>query len=320
MKRYFAVAGIAIGLLCARAQADEWPGKQPVSLIVGFSPGGSTDIVARLVADRLTQKFGNAFVVENRPGANGDLAAVAVKKARPNGYTLLVAPDAIVTSPAVRKTGYDPVADFEPIAMLSRGPLVLVLNPATKAGNVAQLIGLLKAHPGKYSFGSSGVGNNQHFAGEKFKAMTGVSITHIPYKGGGQAIADLVADQIPMAFLGTGPVMPQLRAGKLKVLAVTTIKRFSALPEVPTLDESGLKGFDMAQWIALVAPKGTPPQVIKTLNTAVNEVLSDATIKERFLASGMETQHMTPGQVTGQIKSDLASYRHLAATLHMTSR
>lgn len=317
MKKYFVVMGMALGLLCVRAQAEAWPGKQPVSMIVGFSPGGSTDIVARLVADRLSKKFDDTFVVENRPGANGDLAAVAVKKARPNGYTLLVAPDAIVTSPAVRKTGYDPVADFEPIAMLSRGPLVLVLNPATPAGSVADLIGLLKAHPGKYPFGSSGVGNNQHFAGEKFKAMTGVSITHIPYKGGGQAIADLVAGQIPMAFLGTGPVMPQLRAGKLKVLAVTTIKRFPGLPDVPTLDESGLKGFDMSQWIALMAPKGTPPQIIHKLNEALDGVLADATIKQRFLESGMETQHMSPAQVTEQIKKDLASYRHLADTLHM---
>lgn len=317
MKKYLAVVGVALGLLCAGAQAEEWPGKQPVSMIVGFSPGGSTDIVARLVADRLGKMLGDVFVVQNRPGANGDLAAVAVKKASPNGYTLLVAPDSIVTSPAVRKTGYDPVADFEPIAMLSRGPLVLVLNPSTPADSVAQLIKLLKAHPGKYSFGSSGVGNNQHFAGEKFKAMTGVSITHIPYKGGGQAIADLVAGQIPMAFLGTGPVMPQLRAGKLKVLAVTTSKRFPGLPDVPTLDESGLKGFDMSQWIALVAPKGTPPQIIKKLNTALDKVLDDPTIKERFLESGMETQHMSPAQVTHQIKTDLASYRHLADSLHM---
>ncbi|OWT58151.1 Bug family tripartite tricarboxylate transporter substrate binding protein [Candidimonas nitroreducens] len=317
MKKYLALAGVALGLLCTGAQADTWPGKQPVSMIVGFSPGGSTDIVARLVADRLSKKLDDTFVVENRPGANGDLAAVAVKKARPNGYTLLVAPDAIVTSPAVRTTGYDPVADFEPIAMLSRGPLVLVLNPNTQASSVAQLVGLLKSHPGKYSFGSSGVGNNQHFAGEKFKAMTGVSITHIPYKGGGQAIADLVAGQIPMAFLGTGPVMPQLRAGKLKVLAVTTIKRFPGLPEVPTLDESGLKGFDMSQWIALMAPKGTPPEVIRKLNAALDGVLADATIKERFLESGMETQHMSPAEVTAQIKKDLAAYRHLADTLHM---
>ncbi|OZI20985.1 hypothetical protein CAL26_26440 [Bordetella genomosp. 9] len=317
MNKSILVAGL-IALGCAGpSQAADWPAR-PVSIILGFAPGGSADIAARIVSEKLTKSFGTSFVVENRPGANGDIAATFVSHAAPDGYTLLFAPDAIVTSPAIRKTQYDPIKDFVPIAMIAQGPLVLVENPKTKAESVAQLIAMAKANPAKFSFGSSGVGNNQHFAGEKFNAMTGLSLTHVPYKGGGQAIADLLADQIPIAFLGTGPVMPHVKSGKLKVLAVTTAQRFQGLPDVPTLDESGLKGFDMSQWLGIVGPLGTPPDVIRTLNSRINTILAEPDVKEKLLASGMNALPMTPAQLGEQIKRDAASYRKLAQDQHMS--
>jgi tripartite-type tricarboxylate transporter receptor subunit TctC len=317
MNKSILVAGlIALGG-AGSSQAADWP-VRPVSIVLGFAPGGSADIAARIVSEKLTKALGASFVVENRPGANGDIAATFVKHAAPDGYTLLFAPDAIVTSPAIRKTQYDPTKDFAPIAMVAKGPLVLVENPKTKAETVAQLIEMAKANPSKFSFGSSGVGNNQHFAGEKFNAMTGLSLTHVPYKGGGQAIADLLADQVPIAFLGTGPVMPHVKSGKLKVLAVTTAQRFQGLPDVPTLDESGLKGFDMSQWLGIVGPAGTPPDVIKKLNTRINEILEEPDVKEKLLVSGMNALPMTPAQLGEQIKQDAVSYRKLARDQHMS--
>jgi tripartite-type tricarboxylate transporter receptor subunit TctC len=321
MNQLFSTLLASVALLAVTltvpANAQEWP-TRPITLIIGFAPGGSADVAARIVSERLSRSLGVSVVVENRPGANGDLAAAAVKRATPDGYTLLLAPDAIVTSPAIRKTAYDPTSDFVPIAMISRGPLVLVTNPLTPAPSVKALIRLLKENPDKFSYGSSGVGNNQHFAGEKFKAMAGVKLAHIPYKGGGQAIGDLLSNQIPLAFLGTGPVMPHLQAGKLKVLAVTTTRRFSGLPDVPTLDESGLKGFSISQWISIVGPSGTPLTVVNKVNAAVNAVLSESEVKGRLFAAGMDALPLSPAALAEVIRSDLAAYRKLAQSQNMS--
>ncbi|HTK01502.1 MAG TPA: tripartite tricarboxylate transporter substrate binding protein [Bordetella sp.] len=317
MKKTVLAASLIALCHIAPSHAENWPAR-PVSIILGFAPGGSADIAARIISEKLTKALGASFVVENRPGANGDIAATFVKHAAPDGYTLLFAPDAIVTSPAIRKTQYDPIKDFTPIAMVAKGPLVLVENPNTKAETVSQLIEMARANPSRFSFGSSGVGNNQHFAGEKFNAMTGLSLTHVPYKGGGQAISDLLADQIPIAFLGTGPVMPHVKSGKLKVLAVTTAQRFQGLPDVPTLAESGLTGFDMSQWLGIVGPVGTPREVIDKLNSRINKILEDSDVQEKLLASGMNALPMTPAQLGEQIKVDAASYKQLAKDQHMS--
>lgn len=317
IKKYSVLVGLLALAAIQPVYSQEWPQKRPITLLLGFSPGGTADITARLVADKLGKIFNQTFLVENRPGANGEVAADAVKRAKPDGYTFLVAPDAVVTTPAVRQTKYDPAKDFAPVAMLDKGPLVLVVNPATKADNVGQLISLIKNSPVAFSYGTSGIGNGQHFAGEKFRAMTGANMMVIPYKGGGQAIVDLLSNQIPMAFLGTGPVIPYAKAGKLRILAVTTSTRFEGLPNVPTLDESGLKGFDLSQWIALVAPKGTSPEIINKMNSAVNKVLADPAVKERLLKFGMAPLAYTPAQLGDEITHDAATFKKLAVELKM---
>ncbi|WP_158215329.1 Bug family tripartite tricarboxylate transporter substrate binding protein [Candidimonas nitroreducens] len=316
MKKLF-ISAIISAFMGLPAHSAEWPTRS-VTLIVGYAPGGSTDIVARVLAASLSKKLGVAFVVENKSGANGDIAASELVNSTPDGYNLMVTTDSITASPAIRKTRYDPIKDFTPIAMLATGPFLLAANPSVKANSVSELISLARNDPEKYSYATSGVGNSQHFAGEKFNAMTGLTLVHVPYRGGGAAITDLLSNQVPLGFLGTGPLMQYVQTHKIKPLAVTSIKRSPLLPNVPTLDESGLSGYDMSTWIGLIGPAGLPDQMVEKLNKEITQALQEPDIKKQINNAGMEPTSYSAAEFTDRLKDSFLKFKELAESQRMT--
>src|SRR5882672_472116 len=260
------VIRIAVALACAfahQAQAQSWPSK-PIKYIVPFAPGGTTDILGRMVAAGLQNALGQPVVVENKPGQAGSLGATELARAAPDGYTVgggTISSHAINAS-LYSKLPYDPLKDFAPITMLATLPNMLIVHPSLGVNNVQELIALLKANPNKYSFGSAGNGTSQHISGELFKIMAGASMQHIPYKGSGPMIPDLLAGTIGLSFENITTAYPPAKAGRLKALAVTSAKRSFVAPEVPTLAESGLAGYDISSWQAMYAPAGTPKDIV----------------------------------------------------------
>ncbi|MFJ4291773.1 tripartite tricarboxylate transporter substrate binding protein [Cupriavidus sp. NPDC089707] len=276
------------------ALAQSFPAK-PIRLVVPYPPGGPTDIVARVVGQKLSDKLGQPLVVENRPGAGGNIGADAVARAAPDGYTLLVATTAhAINMTLFRRPGYDTRKDFAPVSLLTRGPLVLVTAPATPAGNVAELIALARARPGQVTFASSGNGQSTHLAAELFNSMAGVRMTHVPYKGSAPALTDVMGGQATVMFDTMLSAMPFVRDGKLKALAVTGAARSPAAPETPTIAQSGLPGYETSAWNALLAPAGTPPAVLDTLGTALKSVLDDADVRARFATQGFAAEWTSP--------------------------
>jgi tripartite-type tricarboxylate transporter receptor subunit TctC len=282
--------------LTAAAQAlaqDDAARRYPnraVKIIVSAPPGGGLDIAARVIADRLTKMWGQPFVVENRPGAGGNLGAEAVAQAEPDGYTLLAAQPGPLTTNVVmyKKLSFDPAA-FEPLAIMTSIPNTLTLRLGLPAGSVAELIAYAKANPGKLNFGSQGVGTTPHLTGELFARVTGVKLTHVPYRGTAQAVNDLVAGNVDMLFFQLDSVREQYRANKVKMLAVTTATRIASVPEVPTMEEAGVKDFRSDSWNALAAPPKTPAAIVAKLNDAINAVL-----KEPETAEHLRNMNMTP--------------------------
>jgi tripartite-type tricarboxylate transporter receptor subunit TctC len=262
--------------LCALAQfaraADEYPNR-PVRIIVPFAPGGSTDVVARILADKLGGELKQNFIVDNRAGASGNIGADAVAKAPADGYTLLMGTTGVLSINAhlFKDMAYDPAKDFAPIAYTSLITNILVVNPGVPAGNVAELIALAKGKPGSLSFASSGAGSSTHLSGELFKSLAGVDILHVPYRGSSQALVDLIAGQVTMLFDNAPSSLPFVEQGKLRALAVTSTRRLPNLPDVPTLDEAGVRGYESLSWSGLVAPAGTPRAIVNTLNAAVGQ-------------------------------------------------
>ncbi len=256
------------------ANAQTYPTK-PVRLIVGFPPGGGTDVVARVIAQKLTEWWGQAVTVENRAGATGTIGADSVAKAAPDGYTLLmghvnshgIAPNLFPKMP------YDALKDFVAVAYVGYVPNVLAVHPSVPAKSVKELVALAKAQPGKLNFASSGNGSTQHLAGELFKQLTGTSIVHVPYKGSGDAIKDLLAGVVSMNFDTMPPVLPHIQAGKLRGLAISTPRRLPQLPDVPTFAEEGITGFDVANWYGVMAPAGTPRELVTRLNVDINKAM-----------------------------------------------
>ncbi|MBP0628391.1 tripartite tricarboxylate transporter substrate binding protein [Cupriavidus sp. AcVe19-1a] len=276
------------------ALAQSFPAK-PIRLVVPYPPGGPTDIVARVVGQKLADKLGQPLVVENRPGAGGNIGAEAVARAAPDGYTLLVATTAhAINMTLFRKPGYDTRKDFAPVSLLTRGPLVLVTAPATPAGNVAELIALARTRPGQVTFASSGNGQSTHLAAELFNSMAGVRMTHVPYKGSAPALTDVMGGQATVMFDTMLSAMPFVRDGKLKALAVTGAARSPAAPDTPTMAQSGLPGYEASAWNALLAPAGTPPAVLDTLGTALKSVLDDAEVRARFATQGFAAEWTSP--------------------------
>lgn len=294
-RRLLAAAGAALCLAVpAFAQAQAYPTK-PVKLVVPYPPGGPTDIVARLVAQKLSDAMGQQFIVDNRPGAGGNPGAELVARSPADGYTLVVATTAHAINPSLFKNlGYSLSKDFAPVSQLTSGPLVIVANPALPAKNVAELIALAKSKPGELNFASSGNGQSTHLSAELFAAMAGVKMNHIPYKGSAPALTDTMGGQTQLMFDTMLSAMPHVKAGKLKALAVTSAARSPVAPDVPTVAESGLPGYEAIAWNGLLAPAGTPPEVLTRLSAELKKVLAAPDVKERFEAQGFAASWNSP--------------------------
>ncbi|HTP95607.1 MAG TPA: tripartite tricarboxylate transporter substrate binding protein, partial [Burkholderiales bacterium] len=259
--------------LPAGAQAQTYPSR-PVRMVVPFSPGGAADVPARILAQKLSDVLGQQFVVDNRPGAGSTIGADVVAKATPDGYTLLCITNThFVSASLYRKLPYHPLKDFAPISESGHAPNVLVVNPSLPAKSVAELIALAKASPGKIDYASSGNGSSQHLFGALFMSMAHIEMTHVPYKGSGPATTDLIAGQVKVSFPGIAIVLPHVKSGRLRALGVTSAKRATALPDVPSIAEAGLKGYDATLWLGVAAPQGTPRPVIGKLHEAIVKAL-----------------------------------------------
>src|SRR5688572_24330421 len=300
-------------MMSAAAGAQQYPART-VRLVVGFPPGGGTDIVTRIVAQKLTEAWKQQFIVDNRPGATGMIGANVVAKAPPDGYTLLtghVNSNAIAPW-MVRKPLYDPLTDFAAVAYIGYAPNVLVVHPSTPARNVKELIALAKAHPGELTFASPGVGSTNHLAGEMFKRATGINIVHVPYKGSSPAIIDILAGHIVMNFDTLSSVVTYLTSGRMRALAVTTAARDVQLPNVPTLREIGLKEYDVRNWYSVMAPAATPRDIVVRLNTEINRILQLPDIKARLDELGVRLDPMTPERFAEFVRAENAKYQKVA--------
>ena len=284
---------------------DAYPNR-PITLIVPSSAGGTTDFTARLIAEPLTKALGQPVVVENKGGASGNIGGQTVAIARPDGYTLLVAYSGYqVGNPHLfKKAPWDPIKDFAPVAFLTKAPQVIVATPGLPVSDLKEFAAYAKANPGKLNYASSGNGSIQHIAGELLKQVTGTQMAHIPYKGAGPAVQDLMAGQVDLFITTPASVIGQIKGDKLKALAVTSTTRLSALPNVATAGEQGIKNFNIDSWFALYAPAGTPPEVVKKLNAEVNKILARPDIQKRAEESGTFVEQMTPAQLAAFTKKE----------------
>ena len=298
----------ALAFVPAVACAQSYPSK-PVRLIVPFLAGGSTDIVGRTVAQKLAEMWGTPVVVDNRPGGGTTIGTEAVARAAPDGYTLLVTPAPFTINPSLlSKLPYDALNDFAPITLINTTPLVQVVHPGVPAKTVKELIALAKAKPGKLNFGSSGTGGSNHLAGELFDFMAGVKMVHIPYKGNAGALTDLVGGHVDVVYNGLTSAIALIRGGKLRVLAVTSLKRTPTLPDVPTLDESGLKGFEAVAWNGLSAPAKTPRDIIAKINADVLKIIGSPELSERLKAEGSDPVGSTPEEYAAFLRREVAKW------------
>jgi tripartite-type tricarboxylate transporter receptor subunit TctC len=293
------------------ALADSWPSK-PVTLVVPFPPGGTTDVLARALSDKLAVSIGQPVIVENKPGAGATLGADVVAKGKADGHTLLIgAVHHTIASSVYKKLPYDFQKDFAPVTTVALVPNVLVVNAATPAKNVAELVALAKSQPGKLTYGSNGNGTAQHLIGTQFENNTGTELIHVPYKGSGPLTTDLLGGQITMSFDTVTPVLQHIKSGKLRALAVTTGKRATVLPDVPTLAEAGLKGFDIGTWFGVLAPAATPKDVVTKLNAEMVKVIRSDDFRARMAEIGAEPIGNTPEQMAKQIKDETEKFAKL---------
>ncbi|OGA37324.1 MAG: hypothetical protein A3G80_11645 [Betaproteobacteria bacterium RIFCSPLOWO2_12_FULL_62_13b] len=304
----------AIVLFCVSAGsalAQDYPNK-PVRWVVGFPPGGGTDIVARIVGAKMQDAMGVPAIIENKPGAGGIIATEFIARSNPDGYTLLVGgSNAMTVNPVVyAKLSYDPLKDFIPITNLTQSPIVVAVHPSVPANSVRELIAYVKANPGKINFSSANV--QTQLVGEMFSQKTGARIIYVPYKGGGPAISAAVTGEVSMTIMDSGSLATQVKGGRLRALAVTTTTRASAMPDLPTMEESGVPGFDIGTWFGLFAPAGTPSAIVSKLNAAVVGVLNQPDTRERLAAVGVEPAGGTPEEFAARIRSDIARYGPVA--------
>ena len=311
---------LALAASVALSAAAAWPEKS-VNVIVPFPAGGSTDTIARAMAQHMGEKLGQPFVVDNRPGATGTIGATAVKRAAPDGYTLLVASlgPFVIAPHLVKNIPYDAVKDFDYISLPVQAPNVLVASPAQKARTVADVIAALKAQPGKISFASSGNGSSDHLSAELFWQQSGTSGLHIPYKGGAPAINDLLGGQVDFSFQNVNAVLPHIRAGKLHAIAVTGDRRSPVLPDVPTLAEAGVKGAEIYSWQGLAAPRGLSAEVKKKLADAAIQAISEPALKKRLAEQGMEIVANTPEEFAAFQAREYARWKTLIETRRITA-
>ncbi len=308
-KILIAAAGAGCALLAAvHAPAQTFPSKA-VRIIVPYPPGGTSDILSRLLSPKLNEVFGQPVVVDNRPGANGNIGADLVAKSPPDGHTLLLADlGALTISPSIYKLPFDPVRDFAPVTMVTYSPHLLAVHPTVPVKTVKELIALAKSKPGLLNFAVSGIGGAPHLAGIAFEAQTGVKWTYIPFKGGSDAIIGLASGQADAIFNGMLATYPHVKSGKLKLLAVSSAKRVASIPEVPTVAEAGLKGFETGSWQGVVAPAGTPKEAVARLNTEITRILNTPEMKENLARQGAEVYTMTSEQLGNWLKSEIEKW------------
>ncbi len=291
---FFAVEGLAQG----------WPSR-PIRMVVPLSPGGFADVPGRILAARLSSSLGYNVFVENRPGAGGTIGADFVAKSAPDGYTLLFTGTPHVISAWVyKKLPYDPLKDFEPVALVASGPYVLVVNPQLPVHSIRELVAAAKAQPGKIDYASSGNGSAQHLVSALFASMAGIELNHVPYKGSGPAMQDLLGGQVKVSFAGIPNVLPHVKAGRLRALAVSTPQRSPDLPDVPTAAEAGVPGYQATLWLNLAAPAGTPGEIVQRLYAETAKALQDAELQQSFRAAGVEASPMSPQELAGFMRAE----------------
>ena len=310
----FARVILALSLLggASAALADGYPDR-PVKWIVPFPPGGAMDSIARTLGESMGKQLNTSVIVENRAGAGGNIGAASVARAKPDGYTILIVANGMAVNPALyADLNYDPIKDFAPISLLAVVPNVLVTNPArTGATSVQDVIAKAKARPGHYTYASAGVGTSIHLAGELFVSMTGVDMLHVPYKGSGPAVADLLGGQVDYMFDSITSAKPHVVSGKLRALAVTTAKRSAALPDVPTLREAGVPGYELMPWFAAFAPAGTPPEVVARLNEAMRNALVEPKVKATLDSIGAESIGSSPDALRDHLAKETTQWKTL---------
>ena len=301
-------AVVAIGVSLPAA-AQDYP-NQPVKLVVPFPAGGGTDALARWFAKGLEAKFGQPFVVENRAGSGTTLGAAFVARAAADGYTVMLGTSSTyaIAPNVYKKVPFDPVKDFAPIALVAEVPFVLVVNPSLPVKSVKELVALVKSKPGAMSYASAGIGTQHHVNAELLKTLTGIEMTHVPYRGGGPALQDVIANHVPIYFGDVSTVMPLARAGKLRALALTINQRLEAFPEVPTMHEAGITNYNASAWQAFVAPAGTPPAIVARLNQALLEVVKSPETQKRFGELGLRPLTSTPDELGAFMKSELVRW------------
>lgn len=310
------IAAVAAFTAIVPASAQNYP-TRPVRFIVPFAPGGNTDVQGRLIAQKLTEAWSQQVVVDNRAGAGGTVGVEMLAKAPADGYTIALASFGnILVGPSLfPKLGYDPLKDLAPVVLVSQPPGLLVVNPGLPVKNVSDLIAYAKANPGKLNYGSAGNGTWNHLFAEHFKALTGIQMTHIPYKGANPAVTDVMSGQIQISFAPFPAALPQIKSGRLRVLGVTSAQRSPLLPEVPTVAETGLPGYSAATWFAVLAPAKTPPPVIAKLNKDINAALVRPEVKAAFAADGTEPAGGTPEQLRESMRSGIKQWGELVRNL-----
>lgn len=308
MRRRSVLLGAAAASLAAPAVAQQFPSK-PVRIVVPYTAGGGADTTARLIGPKLQEALGQTVVIDNKPGAGGTIGDDAVAKAAPDGHTLLLGAFAHAVNPSLMaKMPFRTPDDFAPVSLLVTVPELLVVTPSFPAKTVAELVAMAKAEPGKLSYASSGNGSAQHLAAELFKLRTGTDIQHVPYKGGSLAVADVAAGHVPFYFGNMSAALPQARAGRLRALAVTSPQRSPAAPDVPTMAESGVTGFEISEWNALLAPAGTPPATVERLQAEVAKIMAMAEIKAKFADLGAQPIGSTPAELATFLSGEMTKW------------
>jgi tripartite-type tricarboxylate transporter receptor subunit TctC len=308
---------LSLAFIAAPVLAQAWPAKA-VRFIVPFPPGGSTDVAARTLADKLTRALGQQVVVDNRSGGGGAIGTVEAARAAADGYTLLFVADPVITLHlVVKNVQFDMQRDFSAVTQVTTQPIAVAVHASLPVRSVQELIAYAKANPGKLSFAHSGTGSGQHMSGELLKKMTGIDIVHIPYKGGGPAVQDLVGGQVPMGVLGSTPLIPHHKAGRIRIIAFTSKERFAPMPEIPTLHESGLAGFDTTQWLGILAPKGTPAEIISRLHAESVKALALPDVRERLAQAALLAVGSSPKEFEALIRADLERWTAIAKELKL---
>src|SRR5229473_403054 len=304
-----AAAVMALCWAVLPARAADYPNR-PITLMIGFAPGGPSDVMARILTRKMEEILKQPFVIENRAGAGGGIAGAALARAAPDGYTLLLGTGSLlaINVSLYKNLGYDPEKDFEPISMIGTQTNVLYVHPSLPAGSLAELIAYAKAHPGQLSFGSGGNGTPAHLAGELLKVEAGLEMAHAPFRGTGPALQSVIGGHVPMAFNPPSPLLPHIQSGAIRPIAITTLKRTAVLPEIPTIAESGFPGFEATTWHALVAPAGTPKEVIATLHRATAATVNDPAVRKALTDLGVDVVGGTPEELRAYVKSEIPKW------------